>query len=226
MQDIIAPLLELFNNKEVQARMMDTLETARIYYTGTDITINLIWSILIFGGLLLLLKPLLGIPLLDNILGAMTGSSPSYGSGISDGYGAPDAGYGAPDAGYGAPDAGYGAPDAGYGAPDAGYGAPDAGYGAPSGGAGGAGYDAPAGGDSYGAPAGGAGYDAPSSGYDSPAPQSGYSRGRRSVTLSEEQKSVHKLANSMDSSSAGHFLTQRLALPAQAQLSNPVNLLN
>merc|ERR1719170_82064 len=69
-----------------------------------------------------LLKPLLGIPLLDNILGAMTGSSPSYGSGISSDYGAPDSGYGAPDAGYGAPDAGYGAPDAGYGAPASGYG--------------------------------------------------------------------------------------------------------
>jgi len=218
MQDIIAPLLELFHNKEVQARMMDTLETARIYYTGSDITVNLIWSLLIFGGLLLLLKPLLGIPLLDNILGAMTGSSPSYGSGISDGYGAPDAGYGAPDAGYGAPDAGYGAPDAGYGAPDAGYGAPDAGYGAP---AGDSGYEQEQGGSEYGAPAapssGGSGYS---------APQSGYSRGRRAVTLTDEQKSVYsKVANSLPISSTGNLLSQRFALPAQAPLAHPINLI-
>merc|ERR1712086_619965 len=142
--------------------MIDTLETARIYYTGSDITVNLIWSLLIFGGLLLLLKPLLGIPLLDNILGAMTGSSPSYGSGISDGYGAPAAG-----------------------------------------------------GSEYGAPSpGGSGYS---------APQSGYSRGRRAVTLTDEQKSVYsKVANSLPISSTGNLLTQRFALPVQAPLAHPV----
>merc|ERR1712045_57363 len=139
MQDILAPLLNLFEDKEVQARMMDAVETARIYYTSDDVTVNLIWSILVLGVILLLLKPLLGIPLLDNLLGAMTGSSPSYGSGISSDYGAPAGGYGAPDSGYGAPDAGYGAPDAGYGAPagDSGfnpgssYDSPDSGYSAP-----------------------------------------------------------------------------------------------
>ena len=46
-------LTHLFENKEVQARMMDAVETARIYYTSDDVTVNLIWSILIFGGLLL-----------------------------------------------------------------------------------------------------------------------------------------------------------------------------
>merc|ERR1712018_874224 len=95
-------------------------ETARLYFTSDDVTVNLIWAALVLGALLLLLKPLFGIPLLDNILGAMSGhgGSPSYGGGISSDYGAPSGGYGAPDAGYGAPDAGYGAPDAGYGAPD------------------------------------------------------------------------------------------------------------
>merc|ERR1712026_382815 len=72
---------------------------------------------------------------------------PSYGGGVSSGYGAPDAGYGAPDAGYGAPSAGYGAPDSGYSSPDSGY----------------------------------------------SAPQSGYSRGRRSVGLSEDQKSLYDI---------------------------------
>merc|ERR1711874_87884 len=144
--------------------MGDVQETARLYFEGEDVTINLIWSALVVGALVLLLKPLFGIPLLDNILGAMTGGhghSPSHGGGVSSGYGAPDAGYGAPSAGYGAPSAGYGAPDAGYGAPDAGYGAPS---------------------DSY---------DTPDSGYS--APQSGYSRGRRSVSLSEDQKSLYNI---------------------------------
>merc|ERR1711874_455826 len=114
--------------------MGDVQETARLYFEGEDVTINLIWSALVVGALVLLLKPLFGIPLLDNILGAMTGGhghSPSYGGGVSSGYGAPDAGYGAPSAGYGAPDAGYGAPDAGYGAPSDSYDTPDSGYSAP-----------------------------------------------------------------------------------------------
>merc|ERR1712228_161724 len=119
--------------EDVQERMK---ETARLYFTSDDVTINLVWSALIVGALLLLLKPLFGIPLLDNILGAMSGGhghSPSYGGGVSSGYGAPDAGYGAPDAGYGAPSAGYGTPEAGYGAPagDSGYSSPDSGYSAP-----------------------------------------------------------------------------------------------
>jgi len=213
MQELLNSLTRLFENKEVQARMMDAVETARIYYTSDDVTVNLIWSILIFGGLLLLLKPLLGIPLLDNILGAMTGSSPSYGSGISSGYGAPDTGYGAPDAGYGAPDAGYGAPDAGYGAPDAGYGAP----------AGGSGYDAPSGGDEYGAPS--SGYSSPDSGYA--APQSGYSRGRRSVTLSDDQKAVYRiLTNAAPTAHIDNVITNRLALPLESASTQQVALLN
>merc|ERR1712241_786117 len=110
------------------------------------------------GALLLLLKPLFGIPLLDNIVGAMTGGhggSPSYGGGISSDYGAPSGGYGAPDAGYGAPDAGYGAP------------AGDSGFNP------------------------GSSYDSPDSGYS--APQSGYSRGRRAVSLTEQQRSLYNI---------------------------------
>jgi len=222
MEDFIAPLLELFNNKDVQERME---ETARIYFTSNNVTVNLVWSFLIFGLLGLLLKPLFGIPLLDNILGAMTGGGgdPAYGSGISGGYGAPDAGYGAPDAGYGAPDAGYGAPDAGYGAPDAGYDAPDSGYDAPA--SGGSGYDAPSSGydspDTYGSPAAAA---APAGGYS--APQSGYSRGKRSVTLTADQKSLYSnLVNSLPSSSAD-LLTHRFTLASPTPLGSSTKLLN
>merc|ERR1712203_962289 len=92
-------------------------ETARLYFEGDGVTVNLIWSFLIAGALVLLLKPLFGIPLLDNILGAMTGGhghSPSYGGGVSTGYGAPDAGYGAPSESYDTPDSGYSAPQSGY----------------------------------------------------------------------------------------------------------------
>jgi len=185
MEQLADRLLELLGREDVQ-------ETARLYFEQGDVTINFIWIAVAGLAVLLLLKPLLGIPLLDNIVGAMSGHGhgPSYGGGISSEYGAPSGGYGAPDAGYGAPDAGYGAPDAGYGAPDAGYGAPDAGYGAPD-----AGYGAPDAG--YGAPAGDSGFN-PGSSYDSPdsgysAPQSGYSRGRRSVSLTEQQKSLYDI---------------------------------
>ena len=126
-------------------------------------TIQLALELVVFA----VLKPLFGIPLLDNILGAMSGhggSGASYGGGVSSGYGAPDAGYGAPDAGYGAPDAGYGAPSSGYDSPSTGYDTPQSGYNP------------------------GSDYSAPSSGYNSVA------RFRRSPPefLSQEQRAVHK----------------------------------
>ena len=39
-------LLELLNREDVQ-------ETARLYFVGEDVTVNLIWSALIVGALLL-----------------------------------------------------------------------------------------------------------------------------------------------------------------------------
>ena len=74
----------------------------------------------------LVLKPLFGIPLLDNLASAMGtvmgghghGGGASYGGGVSSGYGAPSGGYGAPSDGYGAPsvDSGYN-PGTDYAAP-------------------------------------------------------------------------------------------------------------
>merc|ERR1712117_796737 len=149
-----------------QERLDEMKETARIYFSGDDVTVNLIPATIILLLLTLVLKPLFGIPLLDNILGAMSGhggSGASYGGGVSSGYGAPDAGYGAPDAGYGAPDAGYGAPSSGYDSPGSGYDAPQSGYNP------------------------GSDYSAPSSGYNSVA------RFRRSPEfLTQEQRSVHQ----------------------------------
>jgi len=159
----ILSVLDFLNKPEVKDGLE---ETARLYFTSDTVTINLVWSAIILGLLGLALKPLFGIPLLDNILGAMSSGGSSYGG---SGYGAPDAGYGAPSAGYGAPSAGYGAPDAGYGAPDAGYGAPSTGYDSPS-----------------------SGYDAPAPGNDYSAPSSGYSAGRRKRDiLSEDQKEFY-----------------------------------
>jgi len=162
------------NLLEDQDRLDEMKETARIYFAGDDVTVNLIPATIILLLLALVLKPLFGIPLLDNILGAMSGhggGGASYGGGVSSGYGAPDAGYGAPDAGYGAPEAGYGAPDAGYGAPSSGYDSPSSGYDAPQ-----SGYNP------------GSDYSAPSSGYNSVA------RFRRSPSqlLSQEQRAVNK----------------------------------
>merc|ERR1711976_864177 len=122
MEVITDTLMDLLGSKDVQDELK---ETARIYFTSPDVTINLIWAVLILGLLGLVLKPLFGIPLLENILGAMTshgGSGASYGGGVSSDYGAPSGGYGAPSGGYGAPSAGSGFnPGTGYSAPQSGY---------------------------------------------------------------------------------------------------------
>ena len=85
------PLIDLLKEDVVREKLQ---ETARIYYSNSFITFNLIpWIILaaIIYRLWLMM------------------SEEGYG-GSSSGYGAPEAGYGAPEAGYGAP-----APAAGYG---------------------------------------------------------------------------------------------------------------
>jgi len=155
MELVKETLLDLFGNKDVQDEL---IETGRIYFTSNDVTINLVWSILVLGLLGLVLKPLFGIPLFENILGAMSGGGShgaSYGGGVSDGYGAPSGGYGAPSGGYGAPSGGYGAPSGGYGAPSSGYDSPSSGY------------DTPGTGSGF------------NPGSDYSAPDSGYSAGRR-----------------------------------------------
>merc|ERR1712117_140304 len=155
MEAITDTLMDLLGSKDVQDELK---ETARIYFTSPDVTINLVWSILILGLLGLVLKPLFGIPLLENILGAMTGGGShgaSYGGGVSDGYGAPSGGYGAPSGGYGAPSGGYGAPSSGYDSPSSGYDSPSSGY------------DSPGTGSGF------------NPGSDYSAPDSGYSAGRR-----------------------------------------------
>merc|ERR1712127_116969 len=83
----IAPLLDLASNQEVQEKVT---EAAKLFYTGDDVTINLIPG-LIAGGLLLLLA----IPLMSLLLQPAESSA--------SGYGAPTEEYGAPAAEYGAP---------------------------------------------------------------------------------------------------------------------------
>merc|ERR1712186_109494 len=113
-------------------------ESARVFFSNSILTVNLIPALLVGALLLFLLPFLLGLPILNGLGGG--GGSASYGSNleVSDGYGAPSSSYGAPEASYGAPEPSYGAPEPSYGAP------------APS-------YDAPAVSNSY---------DTPSSGYE------------------------------------------------------------
>merc|ERR1712117_67009 len=103
-----------------QERLDEMKETARIYFAGDDVTVNLIPATIILLLLALVLKPLFGIPLLDNILGAMSGGhsggGASYGGGVSSGYGAPSSGYDSPGSGYDAPQSGYN-PGSDYSAP-------------------------------------------------------------------------------------------------------------
>ena len=88
---LLEPLINLIDNEDIK----DTVrETARIYYDGTGVTINLIPSIIIGLLALLGLLKLLGLPILA-----------SFGLGGDEGG---EGGYGAPTGGYGEPSTGYG----------------------------------------------------------------------------------------------------------------------
>merc|ERR1712127_1020785 len=108
IMDTLATVLDLWNLPGVQ----DTIqETARIFFTSSNVTVNLIPALL--AGLLgLLLLGLIGLPLLG---GGGEAASTGYGGGS--GYGAPAASYGAPsyaEPSYAAPASGYDAPASGY----------------------------------------------------------------------------------------------------------------
>lgn len=96
-------------------------ETGKIYFTGTDYTINLIPHAILIGLGLLAFVFLYG--------GDLTGSSSAT---STDTYGAPATGYGAPATGYGTPEASYAAPAPSYTAPASSYDAPAPSYAAPS----------------------------------------------------------------------------------------------
>merc|ERR1712172_181196 len=138
MDTLATSLMDLWNTPGVAEKLE---ETARVYFANSILTINLIPALLVGALLLFLLPPLLGLPILNGLLGGGGGGA-SYGSNleISDGYGAPSSSYGAPEPSYGAPEPSYGAPAASNS------------------------YDAPAS-NSYDAPVSNS-YDTPSSGYD------------------------------------------------------------
>merc|ERR1712083_1022613 len=136
MDTLAVSLVDLWHTPDVQEKIE---ESARVFFSNSILTVNLIPALLVGALLLFLLPFLLGLPILNGLGGG--GGSASYGSNleVSDGYGAPEASYGAPEPSYGAPEPSYGAP-------------------APS-------YDAPAS-NSYDAPAVSNSYDTPSSGYE------------------------------------------------------------
>merc|ERR1712061_460617 len=136
MDTLAVSLVDLWHTPGVQEKIE---ESARVFFSNSILTVNLIPALLVGALLLFLLPFLLGLPILNGLGGG--GGSASYGSNleVSDGYGAPSSSYGAPEPSYGAPEPSYGAP-------------------APS-------YDAPAS-NSYDAPAVSNSYDTPSSGYE------------------------------------------------------------
>jgi len=94
------PLRELLNNDEAVEKAESVV---RGFFSNSNVTVNLIPAILAGLGALLFLLPLIGIPILDIIFGAMTGTSTGagYSSNVSYG-GSTGAGYAAPSSGYGA----------------------------------------------------------------------------------------------------------------------------
>merc|ERR1712038_909559 len=103
---LAASLMDLWNTPGVQENLE---QSARVFFSNSFQTINLIPALLVGGG-----------------------GGASYGSNleISDGYGAPSSSYGAPESSYGAPAASYDAPASNsYDAPVSnGYDTPSSGY--------------------------------------------------------------------------------------------------
>ena len=122
MESSLAVVLDLWNIPQVQNTVKDT---ARIFFTSSSVTINLVPALLA-AALGLGLLALIALPLLGG--GGDTGAS--YGSNleITDGYGASASGYNTPASGYDAPASGYDAPANGYEEPSSGYDAPTDGY--------------------------------------------------------------------------------------------------
>jgi len=97
-------------------------DAARLYFTGTDYTINLIpHAVVILLTLAALGYFLFRLNLLDGLLGGIGGDMLGLG-----GSGFTSAGYGAP------PSSSYGAPSPSYGAPSPSYGAPSPSFNSPS----------------------------------------------------------------------------------------------
>merc|ERR1711894_401282 len=198
MDTLATSMMDLWNTPGVAEKLE---ETARVYFANSILTINLIPALLVGALLLFLLPPLLGLPILNGLLGG--GGGASYGSNleISDGYGAPSPSYGAPEPSYGAPEPSYGAP-------------------APS-------YDAPAASNSYDAPASNS-YDAPvSNSYDTPS--SGYDAGRRKRSLefaAEARDLFSDLNLDVQDVHGPHLSADHVFVPAASPLAASLPLLN
>merc|ERR1712203_196143 len=196
MDTLATSLMDLWNTPGVAEKLE---ETARVYFANSILTINLIPALLVGALLLFLLPPLLGLPILNGLLGGGGGGGggASYGSNleISDGYGAPSSSYGAPEASYGAPEPSYGAPAASY--------------------------DAPAS-NSYDAPVSNS-YDTPSSGYDAGRRR----RSVELPTEARDLYANLNLADQVYNSNGASQLTIDNAFaPAQHQLGGGMSLLN
>merc|ERR1712051_715903 len=198
MDTLATSLMDLWNTPGVAEKVE---ETARVYFANSILTINLIPALLVGALLLFLLPPLLGLPILNGLLGGGGGGA-SYGSNleISDGYGAPSPSYGAPEPSYGAPEPSYGAPEPSYGAP------------APS-------YDAPAASNTYDAPASNS-YDTPSNGYDA-------GRRKRSLEFAAEARDLYSDLNlDVQDVHGPHLSADHVFVPAASPLAASLPLLN
>merc|ERR1712088_286834 len=107
MDTLAVSLVDLWYTPGVQEKIE---ESARVFFSNSILTVNLIPALLVGALLLFLLPFLLGLPILNGLGGG--GGSASYGSNleVSDGYGAPEPSYGAPEPSYGAPAPSYDAP--------------------------------------------------------------------------------------------------------------------
>merc|ERR1712080_700941 len=85
--NLLSPIYDLLQDEVVREKVE---ESARVFFSNSNLTINLIPALIIGALGLLFLLPLLGIPILDILGGMMSGVVGGHGGG----YSAPSTGYG------------------------------------------------------------------------------------------------------------------------------------
>merc|ERR1712088_1161331 len=88
LANLLTPVFDMLQDEVVREKLEDS---ARVFFSNSNLTINLIPALIIGALGLLFLLPLPGIPILD-ILGGMM--SDVVGGGHGGGYSAPSTGYG------------------------------------------------------------------------------------------------------------------------------------
>jgi len=94
--EVLEPILQLLNDEDMQGKVE---ELARFFYSNGNITVNLLPALILGVITIFFVLPLLGIPLLDSVLGTVGGAAAGYNTVAY--AGAPTTAYGGQPSAYG-----------------------------------------------------------------------------------------------------------------------------